>query len=92
MVDSNETERLKELKQDYERASQICKDAVAGKLQKCPKCRKMAIFWNPKGESEEGCWECLACGMVYPTEYSLIVAVCNARNEEKFKDSQRFTD
>jgi DNA-directed RNA polymerase subunit M/transcription elongation factor TFIIS len=62
---------------------------MAGKLQKCPKCSKVLVYWDSKGINGEGCWECLACGKVYVTENDLIVAECNVRNEEKFKDSQR---
>lgn len=92
MNNLDEIERQKELQRDVEHASQLRKDAMAGKLQECPKCRKKAIFWNSLGEGGEGCFECLACGKVYPTEYSLFTAQVNARNEEKYKDSQRFSD
>ena len=91
MTNPSDAERQRELQGDAERASQLRKDAMAGKLQLCPKCQKVAVFWNSKGENGEGCWECVACGTEYSTEYSLITAECNARNEGKFKDSQRFS-
>jgi uncharacterized protein (DUF983 family) len=73
-------------KEDELRAIQIRNSAKIGKLESCPKCKKIALFWN---HLNEGRWECLACGKYYDTEYSLIAAECNARNEEKYKDSQR---
>ena len=92
MKDSDERKRLEELRRDFERAAQLRKDALAGKLQECPKCHKVAVFWNTLGQHGEGCFECLSCGEVYLTEYDLSVAECNTRNEEKYKDSQQFND
>jgi hypothetical protein len=90
--DSNERERLARLRRDVERAAQLRKNALAGKLQECPKCHKIAVFWNAHGQNGEGCFECLSCGKVYLSEYDLSIAECNARNEEKYKDSQKFND
>ena len=92
MKDSDERERLAALRRDIERAAQLRKNALAGKLQECPKCHKVAVFWNTRGHNGEGCFECLSCGKVYLTEYHLSVGECNARNEEKYRDSQRFND
>lgn len=78
--------------EDYtEEARRIRLNALSNALQKCPKCSEMAIFWNPKGEYGEGCFECIACCRTYVTEYDLIAAVCNAVNELRYKDSQRFS-
>ena len=91
-ADEGERERLAGLWRDGERAAQLRKDTLAGKLHECPKCHKVSVFWNALGKNGEGCFECLSCGKVYVTEYDLFVAECNARNEEKFRDSQRFND
>lgn len=92
MKDDDQIERLEGLRKDAERAAQIREHAMAGKLEKCPKCQKVALSWNSHGQSGEGCWECLACGNVYSTEYSLLAAECNARNEGKYKDSQTLSE
>lgn len=84
MTDFDHIARLRNLQRDAEIASKIRQNTLDGKLQQCPKCHKVSLFWNTYGNNGEGCFECLACEMVYFTERSLITAECNARNEERF--------
>ena len=77
--------RLVDYHEVVKQVAQLCKDTMAGKLVSCPKCHRVAVFWNAKGESGESCWECVACNTVYPTEYSLIVAECDAIRQKSVR-------
>jgi len=88
----DERERSAALQRDAERAAQLREGILAGQLQRCPKCKKPALFWNSHTNNGEGHFECLACGKAYPTEHDLYAAEYNARNEAKYRDSQMFSD
>ncbi|MDD5289196.1 MAG: hypothetical protein PHY28_08825 [Dehalococcoidales bacterium] len=100
MANSDNIERaneLQELEDDSNCAAQMFVDAKMGKLQECPNCHKKAVWFNKYkmyiyDRRYENYLECLACGAIYEEEKTLAIALCNSRNIERYKDSQRFSD